>query len=206
MNAPGADEPTRSRRHRGVVRTHPGLARMVVLGAASALLAACGSTSSPSNGNVKGATSTNTPAGTSSPATATQAPVVSVATVMVSGNSERVLTASNGDTLYYLTKDTATDVTCTGACAGVWPPLLLPSGQPTASTSLPDALTVVSGGNGNQVEYDGHPLYTYSGDSGPDQSNGEGKNGVWFVATLTMTGASSSSATPTPSMSAPGGY
>ncbi len=206
MNAPAADETTRTRRHRGGVRAHPGLARLVVLGAGAALLAACGSTSSPSTGSVQGATSSNTPAGTSSPATATPAAVVAVATVMVSGKSEQVLTASSGDTLYYLTKDTASNVSCTGSCAAIWPPLLLPSGQPTASTSLPDALTVVSGGNGSQVEYDGHPLYTFSGDSGPDQSNGEGKNGVWFVATPTMTSATASNATPTPSMSAPGGY
>ena len=206
MNAPAADEPTRSRRHRRPFRVRPGLARAVVLSSAAALLAACGSTSFPSTGSVKGATATNTPAGASSAATATPPAVVAVATVTVSGTSEQVLTASNGDTLYYLTKDTATDVSCTGSCAGVWPPLLLPSGQPTSSTSLPGALTVVSGGNGSQVEYDGHPLYTYSGDSGPDQSNGEGKNGVWFVATLAMTSATAGSATPTPTMSAPGGY
>jgi predicted lipoprotein with Yx(FWY)xxD motif len=179
---------------------------MVVLGAASAVLAACGSTSSPSTGNVQGATSSSNPAGTSSPATAAPAAVVSVATVMVSGNSEQVLTASNGDTLYYLTKDTASNASCTGSCAGIWPPLLLASGQPSASSSLPDAFSVVNGANGRQVEYDGHPLYTYSGDSGPDQSNGEGISGVWFVATPTMTSATASSATPTPSVSAPGGY
>jgi predicted lipoprotein with Yx(FWY)xxD motif len=179
---------------------------MVVLGAASALLAACGSTSSPSTGNVKGATGTNTPAGTSSPATAATAAVVAVAMVTVKGTSEQVLTATNGDTLYYLTKDTATNASCTGSCAGVWPPLLLASGQPTASSSLPEALSVVNGANGRQVEYDGHPVYTYSGDSGPDQSNGQGVSGVWFVVTPTMSSATASSATPTPTVSAPGGY
>lgn len=199
MKAAAADDTTSSRRQPRGVRAHPGLARMVVLGAASAVLAACGSTSSPSSGNVQGATSSNTPEGTSSPATAAPAAVVSVATVMVSGNPEQVLTASNGDTLYYLTKDTATNASCTGSCAGIWPPLLLASGEPTASSSLPDAFSVLSGSNGRQVEYDGHPLYNYSGDSGPDQSNGEGKNGVWFVATPAMAGG----ATPTP-MNVPG--
>jgi hypothetical protein len=63
-------------------------------------------------------------------------------------------------------------------------------------------LTTVSGGNGRQVEYDGHPLYHYSKDTGPDQSNGEGVDGVWFVATPSMTASSSSSS----AASAPYGY
>ena len=206
MNGPAADRPSRTRRRGGILRAHPGITRSVVLGAAAALLAACGSTSSPGTGNVKGTSAAaNTPAGASTPATASQPAVVAVAMVSVKGTSEQVLTASSGDTLYYRTSDTATNVTCTGACAGVWPPLLLASGQPSASTSLPDALTVVSGGNGRQVEYDGHPLYTYSGDSGPDQSNGEGVGGVWFVVTPTL-GGGAGSATPAASVSAPGGY
>ncbi len=181
MSAPAAGGPTPSRHHPGTTRHHSGLAGLALLGTATALVAACGSTSSPTTGSVAGATS----------------PVLKVAMVTVHGSSEQVLTESNGDTLYYLTKDSATDVTCTGTCAGIWPPLLLASGQPTASSSLPDALTVVSGGNGRQVEYAGHPLYRYSGDTGPGQSNGEGFNGVWFVATPTMTSGTSATASPT---------
>jgi predicted lipoprotein with Yx(FWY)xxD motif len=104
----------------------------------------------------------------------------------VNGASEQVLTEANGYTLYYNTKDTATSMSCTGGCAGTWPPLLLTSGQPTSSSSLPSSLTTYSGGNGRQVEYNGHPLYHYSGDSGADQSNGEGAGGIWFVATPSL--------------------
>ena len=32
-----------------------------------------------------------------------------------------------------------------------------------------------------QVTYNGHPLYRYTGDSKPAQTNGEGVDGVWFV-------------------------
>jgi predicted lipoprotein with Yx(FWY)xxD motif len=127
--------------------------------------------------------------------------VVSVATVMVNGSSEQVLTNSSGYTLYYLTQDSASSVTCTGSCAQTWPPLVLASGQPTSSPSLPQALTTFTGGNGRQVEYDGHPLYHYTGDTGPDQSNGEGVNGVWFVATPSMA-SGGATATPTPSAAA----
>jgi len=57
-------------------------------------------------------------------------------------------------------------------------------------------------GNGRQVEYDGHPLYRYAGDSGADQANGEGKGGVWFVATSSL--GSGSTATPSAAAVVPG--
>jgi predicted lipoprotein with Yx(FWY)xxD motif len=162
------------------------LARLVGFGAAIALLSACGSTSA-SGGNSSGTGST-----------------VKVGTATVSGNSEQVLTLSDGWTLYYNTDDTPTTASCTGSCAGTWPPLLLSSGQPTSASSLPKSLTTASTGNGSQVEYDGHPLYRYSGDNGSDQANGEGIGGVWFVATPSL--GSSSTTTPSASAGAANGY
>jgi len=49
--------------------------------------------------------------------------------------------------------------------------------------------------NGNQVEYNGHLLYAYSGDTAPGQTNGEGLLGKWFVATpgLAVQGGGSTS-------------
>ena len=49
--------------------------------------------------------------------------------------------------------------------------------------SLPGVLGVVKNANGTQVTYNGHPLYTYSGDSAAGQTHGEGFAGKWFVAT-----------------------
>ena len=39
-----------------------------------------------------------------------------------------VLASASGQTLYHYTSDPVGKVTCTGACAKVWPPLLLPKG------------------------------------------------------------------------------
>ena len=123
--------------------------------------------------------------------------VIQTATVPVKGQSETVLTDVQGMTLYYLTADTATKSACSGSCAQMWPPLVFTgSGGPTSSTSLNGKLSVQTDANGNQVEYNGHPLYAFSGDTAPGQANGQGLFGVWFVATpnLAVQGGGSSSA------------
>jgi predicted lipoprotein with Yx(FWY)xxD motif len=107
---------------------------------------------------------------------------VKTATATVSGKSETILTASNGMTLYYRTTDTPPSNVCSGACAQIWHPLLF-KGTPPAVAGLPGKLTTQTTANGSQVEYNGRPLYTYAGDSAPGQTNGEGKGGVWHVAT-----------------------
>jgi predicted lipoprotein with Yx(FWY)xxD motif len=94
-----------------------------------------------------------------------------------------VLKNTKGLTLYYFTADTATKVACTAGCATNWPPLLATSGTPTSNPVLPGQLTVLSGANGNQVLYNGHPLYTYSKDGDAGNALGQGVGGKWFVAT-----------------------
>lgn len=109
--------------------------------------------------------------------------MIQVTQATVNGQSVAILTDVAGMTLYTDSNDTATTVACTGACAQTWPPLLEPAGITLPSaTAQTNGLTVVAGGNGNQVEYNGHPLYTYVNDTAAGQVNGEGAGGVWFVA------------------------
>jgi predicted lipoprotein with Yx(FWY)xxD motif len=124
-------------------------------------------------------------AGGSTPtATSGSNALLHTATATVKGASKTILTNAQGMTLYYRTTDNPPSKVCSGACAGAWPPLLFTgSGTPTSSTQLPGKLTVVVDANGNQVEYNGHPLYTFASDSAPGQTNGEGVGGIWFVAT-----------------------
>ncbi len=122
---------------------------------------------------------------------------VKTATATVKGQSTTILTNSQGRTLYYRTTDTASASTCTGGCASTWPPLLT-SGSPVAASSLPGTLNSLSDANGTQVTYNGHLLYTYSGDSKPGDTNGEGIGGVWFVATPDLAIQGSGGAAPTP--------
>jgi len=125
-----------------------------------------------------GAGSPSSPTGTAQPAGV----VIHTGTVLISEAPRNVLTDSQGFTLYYHTADTAT-VVCSGSCAATWPPVLAPSGTPTASPALPGQLGVRDDENGRQVEYNGHPLYRYSGDKAPGQATGHGVGKLWYVAT-----------------------
>ena len=124
---------------------------------------------------------------------------VGTAAISVGGRVEPVLITAAGRTLYYFTADTPTAVACTGSCLTLWPPLLTTATSLLAPSGVPGALTVLRGANGAQVEYQGHPLYTYAGDTGPGQANGEGQLGQWFVATPGLAPPPSPSPSPSPS-------
>ena len=170
------------------------LALLTVLGVL--VLAGCGA---GGYGGYGGSSSSGASSSASGPAQ------VKTASATVMGHSSTILTNSQGRTLYYRTTDTASASTCTGACASTWPPLLT-SGMPTAASSLSGTLSSLSDANGMQVTYNGHLLYTYSGDSKAGDTNGEGIGGVWFVATadLATQGSGGGGGTPTPTT--PSGY
>lgn len=112
--------------------------------------------------------------------------MIKTASATISGKSVTILTNAQGMTLYYRTSDSSSSV-CSGGCASAWPPMLVTgSATPTSATSLPGQLSVGTNANGKQVEYNGHPLYSYSGDSAPGQTNGQGFGGIWFAVTTNL--------------------
>lgn len=151
---------------------------------------AYGSSTSTTNGNQTssgcgrycGSSSTPTPATTGAAVT------LKTATMTVKGKSITALVNSSGMTLYYNTSDTSSSV-CSGGCASAWPPVVSTS-APGSVATLPGTLSLLTDANGSQVTYNGHPLYTYSGDSAPGQINGEGIGGVWFVAATDIAASS----------------
>jgi predicted lipoprotein with Yx(FWY)xxD motif len=156
------------------------------------LVSACGSAAS--SGSSSGPYSSG---GASKPTAApSSSAIIKTATATINGKSETILTNAQGMTLYYFTPDTSTTAVCTGGCAQTWPPLLFTgSGSPTAAVTLPGQLTMATNANGKQVLYNGHFLYTFSGDTGPGQTHGEGIGGKWFVATTDLQAGSSASTT-----------
>jgi predicted lipoprotein with Yx(FWY)xxD motif len=127
-------------------------------------------------------------------AAATATYVVGVRSVKVAGKAEDVLVDAQGHTLYYFTKDTPTKVACLGPCAKIWPPLVVKAGTTvTGAKGVTGKFTLLKDVYGLQVEYQGHPLYLYAGDKAAGQANGQGIKGVWFVATPSLTAASTTS-------------
>jgi predicted lipoprotein with Yx(FWY)xxD motif len=95
-----------------------------------------------------------------------------------------VLTNAKGRTLYWFAPDTATRSACYGTCAAYWPPV---RGAATAGPGVTGRLGTITRSDGPvQATYDGHPLYTYAGDTAAGQANGNRLNlngGLWYEVT-----------------------
>ncbi len=169
-------------------RTIPGRARLRILlalpaaAAAAAALAACSSSatlapSPPLRVPAPGAGSTSAPA---------TAAGVTVKTAKIAGAT--VLTSSRGFTLYSFAPDTPTTSKCNGACAQNWPP----ERGPVTAVGVTGTFGTIKRSDGSaQATFDGHPLYTFVGDTAPGQANGNGLNaagGVWHEITTSGAG------------------
>jgi len=115
-------------------------------------------------------------AGASPPAPATTS--TGLKTTVIGGVT--VLTNARGFTLYWFAPDTPATSKCYGSCAAYWPPV---TGTAAASPGLPGRIgTITRTGGARQLTYDGHPLYTYIGDTAPGQARGNNLNlngGLW---------------------------
>jgi predicted lipoprotein with Yx(FWY)xxD motif len=159
------------------------------LAVATAALAACGSSaaSTPTSGS----------GSSSAPAAASASGIKTVST-----SHGTVLASSAGHTLYWFAIDTPAKSNCNGQCASYWPPVPA-SAKAAAGVSLPDAFGSVKRDDGSrQLSYDGHPLYTYTGDTAAGQVNGNGisaSGGLWWA--MTPSGAKLAAAKPASSSS-----
>ena len=109
------------------------------------------------------------------------APTVKTTSV---GTLGKVVVSASGRTLYHYTDEARGKVDCTGACAKLWPPLLVKAGaKPVAGPGIAAAkLGVVKRPDGTaQVTYGGLGLYLYSGDKKAGDSNGEDLENSWFA-------------------------
>jgi len=92
-----------------------------------------------------------------------------------------VVTNGKGFTLYSFAPDTPTTSKCYGSCAAYWPPAI---GTAAAGSGLPGKTRTITRTDGSlQLTYNGHPLYTYIGDTAPGQASGNNLNlngGLWL--------------------------
>ena len=182
----------------GTLRTAPGRTglRMLAVGAALAIvLAACGGDDDSSS---------NASATTAAKETTTAAASDANATVKVATtDAGKMLVNANGMTLYALEKDSKNTSTCTGGCATAWPPLVV-TGKVVVAKGLDadDFATFMRTDNGmTQVSVYGAPLYTFSGDKAPGDTNGKTIPN-WYVVGANgkpMEGAAAATTAPTTS-------
>lgn len=133
--------------------------------------------------------------------------VVCTKTVQVDGANTTVLANHDGKTLYAYKPDTSTSAVCTGPCALVWPPLTTNGDVASSLDGLSGALGTLTDGNGRQVVYNGHPLYSYSLDTGTGDARGQGaEGGNWSVVTPDITPLGAPSGQPTPTSPPNYGY
>jgi predicted lipoprotein with Yx(FWY)xxD motif len=114
------------------------------------------------------------------------------------GGYSGILVSSTHRSLYVLSVESGGHIRCRAACLSFWPPMIVKS-----------SVTTVKIGNGvkgkigfvrrsattKQVTFNGFPVYWFSGDSGPNQVNGQGislDGGMW---SLVHAGSSSARST-----------
>jgi predicted lipoprotein with Yx(FWY)xxD motif len=167
------------------------LLALPTVAAAAAALGACSSSGTTSGASSGGGTNTGSPAA---------ATAGSLKTTTIGGAT--VLTNAKGFTLYSFAPDTSTKSNCNGTCAQNWPPV---QGPVTASGVMGTFGTIKRSDGSVQATFDGHPLYTFVGDTAPGQAKGNGLNaegGVWHEITTSGTAAPAS----TSSTAGAGGY
>lgn len=156
--------------------SHGLLLGLALLAGLALILAACGG-GEPATPSGTGAEAPASP----SPA----APAESQAAVAAAESSlGQTLVDAEGRTLYAFAKDKGGKSTCYGDCEATWPALTV-QGSPEAGDGAQSSLldTTNRDDGSAQVTYKGMPLYLFSGDQQPGDTNGQGVGGVWFAVT-----------------------
>ena len=99
----------------------------------------------------------------------------------------KIVENGGGFTVYMFTRDGRGKDNCVKAsgCTSVWPPVTT-AGRPLAGPGIKRGLlgTIKLPSGARQVTYAGHPLYTYTGDSGPGDTSYVGFpqfGGTWYA-------------------------
>jgi len=92
-----------------------------------------------------------------------------------------VLVASTGRTIYLFTNDSVGHTTCTGGCAQNWPPVAAGAALAVGHGVTATLGSITRPDGSHQLTVNGHPVYTFAGDSATGQSNGQRVGGRWFV-------------------------
>jgi predicted lipoprotein with Yx(FWY)xxD motif len=157
---------------------------MVVVGV-SLGLAGCGSDDQTATGDTATTTAAAVTATAAAATTTTAASTGALVRTADNPTLGKIVVDRAGFTVYTWDKDTTSTSSCTGGCSGTWPPVLVPDGTPTPIPAEGVTATLASSprpDSGNQLTWDGKPLYHYSADTAPGDTKGDGVGGVWHAA------------------------
>ncbi|MBL1292060.1 SCO0930 family lipoprotein [Streptomyces sp. NPDC057067] len=96
----------------------------------------------------------------------------------------KVLTDSEGFTLYRFDKDTAEPPAsnCESDCAKTWPAVPAENAEAAAGVGASLIGEVTRADGTKQLTVGGWPMYRYAEDAEPGDANGQGVGGTWFAA------------------------
>jgi predicted lipoprotein with Yx(FWY)xxD motif len=105
------------------------------------------------------------------------------------GDLRPVVLDGAGFTLYRFDKDSPNPPTsnCNGTCAQTWPPVLVEPGSKVFIDGIKksDIGVIKRADDTLQLTIHNWPIYRFSGDKNPGDTNGEGLGGIWFGITPT---------------------
>jgi predicted lipoprotein with Yx(FWY)xxD motif len=93
----------------------------------------------------------------------------------------KYLVDDEGKTLYWFMKDSMGMSACNGPCVEHWPLFYDETVAPAEELSAADFTTITREDGAMQTTFRGYPLYYFAGDAAAGDTNGQGKNEVWYV-------------------------
>lgn len=93
-----------------------------------------------------------------------------------------ILTDAEGNSLYFFAPDVKGESQCEGECIANWPVFFSEDVEAGNGLDVAKVGTITRADGSSQTTYRGWPLYYFANDNQAGDVNGDGVNGVWFVA------------------------
>ena len=94
----------------------------------------------------------------------------------------KILTDSEGASLYFFSLDSKDTSECSDGCLNAWPIFYNEDIVVDEGLDLADFATIERTDGAKQTTYKGWPLYYFAGDSASGDTSGDGVNDVWYIA------------------------
>jgi len=147
-------------------------------------LSACGGGSDSNSSKSTNSTKSTATTKAASPSSSASSTTTAAAATVKSGDTSlgKVAVDAGGKTLYLFANDQGTTSSVPANILTAWPPIKA-TGTPVAGPGIDAAKLGVAmqANNENWVTYNGHVVYTFSGDAAPGDTNGQGLANVWYV-------------------------